>query len=240
MCRGPYQKNRNFIPHYSVSSGDTSIALTLSQCPEKRFGKPTRLKVVFAGGAQIPPSPLTGLCQRILAAFSLDFGNVLTRPGNPPFCAVATFQPPRRFEIPSSGPRRVDFPVLSDTSRAEKVIVLKRKLESTGPKQRTRPVNREIAILRQIHKLRQIYMGSKKVQDQRYCYLPQLNFHSLDFQEPGILPYGAAIDPGHSIFKWPGIHKVVPAALSVRTIIKLSIVMFDKIMSFIPTTTGFS
>lgn len=35
--------------------------------------------------------------------------------------------------------------------------------------------------------------------------LPKLIFHSLHYQELGISPYGVPIDPGNSIFKWPGI-----------------------------------
>lgn len=145
--------------------------------------------------------------------FSLDLGNALTRLGNPAFCAVATFQPPARFEDPASGSRWVDVPALRDATRSEQVIVVKRKMDSTGPKQPERPVRDEIDILRQVHRLREIYKNSTRAEEQGHRYLPQLIFHSLDFQELGILPYGAAIDPGNSIFKWSPILKNILAAL---------------------------
>lgn len=142
--------------------------------------------------------------------FSLDLGSALTRLGNPAFCAVATFQPPGGFEDPPSGTRWVDAPALHDVTRVEQVIVVKRTMESTGPKRPQRPVRDEIEILLQIHKLRQ---HSTRAEHQGHRYLPQLIFHSLDFQELGILPYGTAIDPGNSIFKWPTILKDVLSAL---------------------------
>lgn len=145
--------------------------------------------------------------------FSLDLGNALTRLGNPAFCAVATFQPPVRFEDPPSGTRWVDAPALHNATRSEQVVVVKRTMDSTGPKQPQRPVRDEIEILLQIHKLRQIYQDSASIEDQGHRYLPQLVFHSLDFQELGILPYGAAIDPGNSIFKWSRILTDVLSAL---------------------------
>lgn len=145
--------------------------------------------------------------------FSLDLGNVLTRLGNPAFCAVATFQPPGRFEDPPSGTRWVDSSALSDANRTEQVFVVKRTMVSNGPKQPARPVRGEIKILRQIHQLREIYKDSENAKERSYRYLPQLIFHSLDFQELGILPYGAAIDPGNSIFKWSRILTDVLSAL---------------------------
>lgn len=145
--------------------------------------------------------------------FSLDLGNALTRLGNPAFCAVGTFQPPARFEDPPSGKRWVDAPALHGATQSEQVIVVKRKMDSTGPKHPERPVRDEIEILMQIHKLRQKYQNSTNVKDQSHRYLPQLLFHSLDFQELGILPYGSAIDPGNSIFKWSPILKDVLSAL---------------------------
>lgn len=145
--------------------------------------------------------------------FSHDLGNALTRLGNPAFCAVGTFQPTTRFEEPASGTRWLDAPALHIATRNEQVIVVKRKMDSTGPKQPERPVQDEIETLRQIHKLRETYKTSTRAEDQGHRYLPQLIFHSLDFQELGILPYGSAIDPGNSIFKWSGILKNVLAAL---------------------------
>lgn len=133
--------------------------------------------------------------------FSLDLGNVLARLGNPAFCAVATFQPPVPFESPPSRTRWVSSPALDDTIRNEEVVVVKRTLPATGLKQPERPVRDEIEILRRIDEV-----GNHR-------NLPQLIFHSLDFQELGILPYGTAIDPGNSMFKWPGILTDVLAAL---------------------------
>lgn len=132
--------------------------------------------------------------------FSLDLGNVLSRLGNPAFCAVATFKPSKHFETPPSGTRWVS-PALEDNIRNEQVIVVKRTLPSTGPKQPDRPVRDEIKILYHLLSVAQ------------QPNLPQLIFHSLDYQEMGILPYGVPIDPGSSVFKWPGILTDVLAAL---------------------------
>lgn len=131
---------------------------------------------------------------------SLDLGNVLSRLGNPAYCAIATFKRGKHFQTPPAETRWVSA-ALEDHIRNEQVIHMKRTLPSTGPKQPNRPVRNEIKII--CHLL--------SVAEQPN--LPQLIFHSLDHQEMGILPYGVPIDPGSSVFKWPGIVTDILTAL---------------------------
>lgn len=132
-----------------------------------------------------------------MPAFSIDLGIMESRLGNPSFCVVAAFPLPNNFYSKIFARGRWVCPQGTDIGD---FIVVKRTVPESSwlPE---RPVATEINILQYIYN-----SGGHK-------NLPQLVYHSLDFDEFAITPYGYRLKPGDTVVPWRRVLQDVLEAL---------------------------